>query len=54
MTDIPHLAIDGVRLTCPKHEWEFDLESGDCVAKGNRPLRRFEHKVEEGQLLAYW
>ncbi len=54
VTDIPHLAIDGVRLTCPKHEWAFDLDSGDCVAKGNRPLRRFEHKVEEGQLLAYW
>jgi len=54
VTDIPHLAVDGLRLTCPKHEWVFDLDSGDCVAKGSRPLRRFEHKVEDGQLLAHW
>jgi nitrite reductase/ring-hydroxylating ferredoxin subunit/alkylhydroperoxidase/carboxymuconolactone decarboxylase family protein YurZ len=54
VTDIPHLAVDGLRLTCPKHEWAFDLDSGDCIAKGSRPLRRFEHKVEEGRLLAFW
>ncbi len=54
VTDIPHLALEGETLTCPKHEWVFDIESGECVDKGNRPLRRFEHKVQEGRLLAYW
>lgn len=53
-TDIPELAIDGHRLTCPKHEWAFDLETGRCVAKGDRPLKSFETKVEEGRLLAFW
>jgi len=53
-TDIPHLALVDGRLTCPKHQWAFDLRTGDCVAVGNRPLRRFEHKVEGGRLLAYW
>jgi nitrite reductase/ring-hydroxylating ferredoxin subunit/alkylhydroperoxidase/carboxymuconolactone decarboxylase family protein YurZ len=53
-TDIPHLALEGKRLTCPKHHWSFDVESGECVDVGNRPLRRFEHKLEDGRLLAYW
>ncbi|MCB1859827.1 MAG: Rieske 2Fe-2S domain-containing protein, partial [Gammaproteobacteria bacterium] len=54
VTDIPHLSLVNGRLTCPKHEWAFDIETGECVEKGNRPLRRFEHKVENGRLLAYW
>jgi nitrite reductase/ring-hydroxylating ferredoxin subunit len=54
VTNIPKLAIDGRRLTCPKHEWAFDLETGECIAKGDRPLTAFEHKVEDGRLLAYW
>ena len=53
-TDIPHLALEGKRLTCPKHHWSFDIESGECVDVGSRPLRSFEHKVEAGRLLAYW
>jgi len=54
VTDIPHLALEGKKLTCPKHHWTFDIESGDCVETGNRPLNQFEHKIEEGRLLAYW
>jgi nitrite reductase/ring-hydroxylating ferredoxin subunit len=33
-TDIPHLALQGHTLTCPKHGWVFDIRSGDCIAKG--------------------
>jgi nitrite reductase/ring-hydroxylating ferredoxin subunit len=54
VTDIPHLALEGTKLTCPKHHWAFDVESGDCVEIGNRPLRQFEHRVEGGRVLAYW
>ena len=54
VTDIPHLALEGMRLTCPKHQWSFDIASGECVGGGDRPLRRFEHKVEDGRLMAYW
>jgi nitrite reductase/ring-hydroxylating ferredoxin subunit/alkylhydroperoxidase/carboxymuconolactone decarboxylase family protein YurZ len=54
VTDIPHLALKDGRLTCPKHHWAFDIASGECVEKGDRPLTRFEHKVETGRLLAYW
>ena len=54
VTDIPHLALEGRTLTCPKHQWAFDIESGECIAKGSRPLRRFEHRLERGVLLAFW
>lgn len=53
-TDIPELALEGKTLTCPKHEWAFDAHSGECIKKGNSPLKRFESKVEDGRLLARW
>lgn len=53
-TDIPELALKGRTLTCPKHQWEFDAKSGDCIKKGNSPLKRIESKVVKGRLLAFW
>jgi nitrite reductase/ring-hydroxylating ferredoxin subunit len=53
-TNIPHLALEGNTLTCPKHEWAFDVHSGRCIKKGNSPLRRWESKVVDGRLLALW
>ncbi len=53
-TDIPHLALKGSTLTCPKHEWAFDVKSGDCIRKGNTPLTRIESKVLKGRLMARW
>jgi nitrite reductase/ring-hydroxylating ferredoxin subunit/alkylhydroperoxidase/carboxymuconolactone decarboxylase family protein YurZ len=53
-TDIPQLALEGQKLTCPKHHWAFDITSGECIELGNRPLKRFEHKLENGRLYARW
>ena len=39
-------------LTCPKHGWKFDVTTGACVEKGDRPLRQFDTKIEDGVLLA--
>ena len=54
VTNIPHLALSGKHLTCPKHLWKFDVTTGQCVEKGNRPLREFQTRVEGGRLLAHW
>lgn len=54
VTDIPHLALSGERLTCPRHQWSFDVTTGECVDKGSRPLKHFESKVEGGRVLAFW
>jgi nitrite reductase/ring-hydroxylating ferredoxin subunit len=53
-TNIPHLALKGSTLTCPKHEWVFDVSNGACIAKGDRPLKRWEAKVDGGRVLARW
>ena len=53
-TPLPHLALQGHTLTCPKHEWQFDIRSGACTAKGDQPLRQWPSKVVKGHLLARW
>jgi len=53
-TNIPHLALKGGRLTCPKHEWAFDLATGECIAKGTSPLNRLEHRVTGARLEVLW
>lgn len=53
-TNIPHLALSGTTLTCPKHQWVFDLRSGQCTAIGDTPLKRWDSKVVDGRLLARW
>ena len=53
-TNIPHLALQGHTLTCPKHEWAFDVRNGKCTAKGDTPLKRWDSKVEGARLLARW
>lgn len=53
-TDIPELALQGTALTCPKHEWQFDVKSGDCIKKGDTPLKRIESRVTDGRLMACW
>ena len=54
VTRITGLEVAQGRITCPKHQWVFDVASGDCVKKGNRPLRRLREQVVDGLLLAYW
>ena len=54
VTNIPHHALEGTKLTCPKHEWAFDIETGRCIANGDRPLTEFPHKVEKKRLLVFW
>jgi nitrite reductase/ring-hydroxylating ferredoxin subunit/alkylhydroperoxidase/carboxymuconolactone decarboxylase family protein YurZ len=53
-TNIPELALKDCELTCPKHGWEFDVRSGECIDKGNRSLHKFENKVIDGRLEVFW
>ncbi len=50
VTNIPYLALTGNQLTCPKHGWVFDMNNGNCIEKGDRPLRQFDHKIQENKL----
>ncbi len=54
-TYIPFLALQGTKLTCPKHHWEFDITDGSCTeAEVRCALKEWPNKVEDGQLLALW
>lgn len=53
VTNIPELAIDGEKLACPRHGWCFDLTSGECIEKGNRPLKSFKWQ-RKGEILQAW
>ncbi len=54
VTNIPELAICENHLTCPKHEWKFDLETGECIEKGKHPLKSFEARIKDGTVQAWW
>jgi nitrite reductase/ring-hydroxylating ferredoxin subunit len=54
VTNIPHLALEGHRLTCPKHGWVFDISTGECVEKGDSPLVERKTRLEGGLLQAWW
>ncbi len=53
VTNIPLLALEGRTLTCPKHQWKFNLDNGECIEKGSRPLNSIEHKIVDGFLYIY-
>ena len=53
-TNIPDLALKGRKLTCPKHEWAFDVATGRCTAKGDQPLTELPHRVDDGRVLVLW
>ena len=53
-TVIPASGVDGGALTCPKHGWRFDLETGQCTSGGDRPLAELEHKIEDGRIWVCW
>jgi nitrite reductase/ring-hydroxylating ferredoxin subunit len=54
VTNIPHLALEGLTLTCPKHQWQFDIRTGACIKKGKHPMKAFDNRVEDGRLMAWW
>ena len=53
-TNIPHLALCGNILTCPKHQWKFDMSTGECIENGNRPLKQYKTMVKDDTLFALW
>ena len=52
-TDIPLQSLDGTSLTCPKHQWVFNVENGECIKEGCRSLNKIEHKILNNMLHIY-
>jgi nitrite reductase/ring-hydroxylating ferredoxin subunit len=37
--------------TCPRHQWQYDLETGECINHESLPLRKHDLRIEGGKLL---
>lgn len=53
-TVMPEQAMVGDRLECSKHRWRFDLATGACIEKGDRPLRVLVTREFGGLLQGRW
>ena len=41
--------INGI-ATCPRHGWQYDLETGECLNENSSNLRKHELKIEDGMI----
>lgn len=53
-TNIPLSALDDCTLTCPKHQWSFDIKTGACHKAGGSPLRPLPAKVVGERVMVQW
>ena len=53
-TDIPLAALEDCTLTCPKHQWTFDVKTGACHKPGGSSLQQFPAKVVGGRVMVQW
>lgn len=44
--------ITDATVTCPWHQWQFNLDSGACTLSPTVTLRRYECKIENGNVFA--
>jgi len=43
--------VDGAQVSCPWHNWTFDVTTGENVASPDLKIARLEVRVESGQVL---
>jgi nitrite reductase (NADH) small subunit/3-phenylpropionate/trans-cinnamate dioxygenase ferredoxin subunit len=43
--------LDGAQVSCPWHNWTFDVTTGENVASPDLKVPRLEVKVEDGRVL---
>jgi nitrite reductase/ring-hydroxylating ferredoxin subunit len=42
--------LDGTTVTCPWHEWRFDVATGSCELNPNASLRCYKVRVRDGMV----
>jgi len=43
--------IRGNVVTCPRHKWQYDLESGECLNHDSLPLRKYGLRLDGDHIL---
>ncbi len=42
--------LQGREVFCPLHGWSFDVTSGACLTRPDKPLRRYATVIRDGQV----
>jgi nitrite reductase/ring-hydroxylating ferredoxin subunit len=40
--------VDGTVITCPYHDWQFDLRDGSCLSEPSRPVPTYDVAEHDG------
>jgi len=43
-------SLKGSLVTCPWHDWQYDVRNGACLQSGSLFLKVFDVKVEKGEI----
>ena len=43
--------LHGAEITCPWHEWKFDVRTGEGITNPHSSVKRYEILLEDGKLL---
>ncbi len=41
----------GRMAVCPRHQWEYDLETGKCINHDSLPLKKYQLRIEGNDIL---
>lgn len=50
IADLTKGEINGMVVTCPRHQWMYDLSSGKCLNHESVDLRRHAIKIEDSNI----
>ena len=42
--------LEGTRVTCPWHAWDFDVKTGECHTMPGEKQKTYKVKVEKGEI----
>lgn len=43
--------LEGEIVTCPWHGWQFNVRTGECLDRPDRPVAVYPVRLEEGRIL---
>lgn len=46
--------LEGTVVTCPWHEWSFDVRTGKCTFNPNASVDTFQVRLKEGRIEVGW
>ncbi len=49
--DLTEGKLEGLVATCPRHQWKYDLTTGECLNHQSTPLRRYALRFEGDNIL---